>query len=64
MRVHLDREKCEGHGLCYTRTDLFDCDDDGVAVLLVEEPETDTQVRLSEIAERSCPVRAISIVDD
>lgn len=63
MRVHLDSSKCEGHGLCYTRTDLFDSDDEGHAVLLVEEP-TGPEVDLAQIAQRSCPEQAISITED
>ena len=63
MKLHLKNETCEGHGLCYTRTDLFDSDDQGDAVLLVSEPTGD-QVDLAHIAERSCPARAISITDD
>ena len=63
MRLHLDSSKCEGHGLCYTRTDLFDSDDDGYAVLVVTEP-TGEQVDLAQIAERSCPEQAITITDD
>ena len=63
MRLHLDSSKCEGHGLCYTRTDLFDSDDEGHAVLLVEEP-TGNEVDLARIAQRSCPEQAISITED
>ena len=64
MKVHLDGAKCEGHGLCYTRTDLFDSDDEGHAVLLVDGELADDQVDLAQIAERSCPVQAISVSDD
>ena len=63
MKLHLDSAKCDGHGLCYTRTDLFDSDDDGHAVLLVAEP-TGSQQDLARIAERSCPERAISITEE
>ena len=37
MRVHLDAEKCQGHNRCYALApELFDVDDYGQAVLLVD----------------------------
>jgi len=38
MRVRLDTELCQGHGRCYTLApELFDSDDLGHCVLLVDE---------------------------
>ena len=38
MRVHLDSGKCQGHNRCYALApELFDVDDYGQAVLLVED---------------------------
>ena len=32
MKIHLDTEKCQGHGRCYSLApELFDCDDLGTA---------------------------------
>ena len=37
MRVHLDSGKCQGHNRCYALApELFDVDDYGQAVLLVD----------------------------
>ena len=37
MRIRLDTERCQGHGRCYALApDLFGCDDDGYAILLVD----------------------------
>ena len=34
MKIQFDREKCQGHGRCYALApDLFDCDDEGYAVV-------------------------------
>ena len=64
MKLHLDNSKCEAHGLCYGRApQLFDCDNDGYAVLLDDSP-TGEMVDLAQIAERACPEGAISITED
>ena len=35
MRITLSSDACQGHGRCYTLApELFDCDDDGYAVLV------------------------------
>ena len=37
MRIVLDRDACQGHNRCYLLApELFDVDDDGYAVLLVD----------------------------
>ncbi|MGH3600998.1 MAG: ferredoxin [Pseudonocardiaceae bacterium] len=61
MRVIVNQDRCEGHGLCYIESsELFDlCD--GKAVVLVDEVPD----RLSEVARRAalvCPERAIEVV--
>lgn len=38
MRIRLDTERCQGHGRCYVlASDLFDSDEVGHCVLLVDE---------------------------
>lgn len=38
MRIRLDTDACQGHGRCYTLAPaLFDSDDQGHCVLLVDE---------------------------
>jgi len=62
MRVHVDDERCEGHGRCYaTAPEVFDADDlgnghehgDGTVA-----PELEKKARL---AVANCPERAITI---
>jgi ferredoxin len=61
MRIRLDAGACQGHGRCYMLApDLFDADDDGHCVLLVDEipagRESDAQNGVD-----NCPERALSI---
>jgi ferredoxin len=65
MRVHVDPERCEGHGRCYaTAPNVFEADDIGngherghgrVA------PEFERQARL---AVANCPEKAITLEGD
>jgi ferredoxin len=60
MRLTVDLSRCQGYGNCVSAApELFDLDDSGMAVVLVEEPGPD---RLAEVqnAARVCPVAAIS----
>lgn len=65
MRVHLDSEKCQGHNRCYALApELFDVDDYGQAVLLVDG---DVPVELHEkarLAAANCPEFAIKVLED
>jgi ferredoxin len=65
MRVQLDTEKCQGHNRCYALApELFDVDDYGTAVLLVEgdiPAELEDKARL---AAANCPEYAITIEGD
>ena len=61
LRLVLDTEKCTGHGRCYALApDLFDSDDAGRSVLLVEDPSADQQA-LAERAVANCPEQAITL---
>lgn len=65
MRVLLDTEKCQGHNRCYALApELFDVDDYGTAILLVDgtlPPELEDKARL---AAANCPEYAITVADD
>ena len=64
MKVNLDREACTGHGLCYAMAGaLFDSDDEGHSVLLVDGELTPEQLELARTAELNCPERAITVVE-
>jgi ferredoxin len=61
MKVILDRVKCQGHGQCLLfASELFELDDDGIAVLLNEHPDESQRAHVLD-AIRACPVRAISM---
>ena len=62
MRLHLDREACQGHGRCYALApDLFDCDDEGHAVLLATGELAADQHDDARLAADNCPEFAISV---
>jgi ferredoxin len=60
MRLTVDLSRCQGYGNCVSAApELFDLDDSGMAVVLVQEPDPS---RLAEVqnAARVCPVAAIA----
>jgi len=64
MRVHLDSEKCQGHNRCYgLAPELFDVDDFGQAVLLIEGDVPDELHAKARLAASNCPEYAIKIVE-
>ena len=63
MRVKIDKDKCHGHNRCVALApDVFDVDDEGLAVVMLEEIPADHEKRVRR-AELACPERAISIDD-
>lgn len=62
MKLEWNQSRCVGHGLCYSKApELWDCDDDGYAVLKVTGDipvELEPQARSSA---RTCPESAISV---
>ncbi|HXQ63186.1 MAG TPA: ferredoxin [Acidimicrobiales bacterium] len=63
MHIRLDVERCQGHGRCYVLApDLFDADDYGHCVLLVDEipagREDDARTGVE-----NCPEQALSLED-
>ncbi len=65
MRISFNREACQGHNRCYLLApELFDVDDDGYAVLLVD---TDVPAELlvkAQLAVDNCPEYAITLSQD
>jgi ferredoxin len=60
--LQADRDVCIGAGTCVmTDSAVFDQDDDGIVVLLEEDPEVDEKVRAAVDA---CPSGALSITGD
>ena len=61
MRIVFDREKCQGHGRCYAiAKTLFDADDEGYAIVLVDEVPKELE-REAELAVENCPEYALSL---
>lgn len=63
MRIRLDPELCQGHGRCYALApDLFDADDFGHSVLLVDEVPAGREADARDAVE-NCPEQALFIED-
>jgi ferredoxin len=63
LRIVLDTERCQGHGRCYSLApDLFDSDDLGHCVLLVDEVPEGAEMDARSGVD-NCPEQALSIVD-
>ncbi|NNE74629.1 MAG: ferredoxin [Acidimicrobiales bacterium] len=62
MKISYDRSKCQGHNRCYMLApELFDTDDEGYAILLVEgEVPSDLQDK-AQLCADNCPEYAIEI---
>ena len=65
MRVHIDPERCQGHGRCYDLApSLFGEDDEGYGNVLGDGKVRPDQEREAHLAESNCPERAISVVEE
>ncbi|CAJ1509980.1 ferredoxin [[Mycobacterium] burgundiense] len=61
MRIELDRDRCEGHGMCEaTAPDYFSVDDDGNLTVLATEV-SDGDEAVLESAVLACPVAALRL---
>ena len=64
MRVQLDSEKCQGHNRCYALApELFDVDDFGQALLLVDGDVPADLHEKARLAAANCPEFAIKILE-
>jgi ferredoxin len=64
MRVVVDADLCQGHGVCESEApDVFEVGKHHKVVLLDEHPHEDRRVAVEE-AVRFCPTHALSLVDD
>ena len=63
MHIRLDADRCQGHGRCYVLApDLFDADDYGHCVLLVDEIPAGREDGARSGVE-NCPEQALSLED-
>ncbi len=64
MRVVIDRQRCQGHGLCFLfGSDLFGPDEEGHGRPLLDEVPLDRRAECDRVAQ-NCPERAIRLIDD
>jgi sterol 14-demethylase len=65
LRVRVDLDLCQGHGVCASEApEVFALDAKEVKVRLLDERPAPALRARVEAAERHCPTRAISIVED
>ena len=62
LQIKIDREACMGSGNCsFWAPDVFDLDDDGVAIVLDPDAAPEEKILL---AAQGCPTQAISVLKD
>ena len=64
MRVHLDRERCQGHGRCYVLAPVVYEPDDNGHGLVVTDPVPDSYRETARLGATNCPEDAITVADD
>ena len=64
MKINYNREACQGHNRCYMLApELFDVDDEGYAILLVEGDVPEDLQEKAQLTVDNCPEYAIEITD-
>ena len=64
MRIRVDRDLCQGHGVCESEApEVFSVSKDGVLTVLDETPP-ESQRAPVELAVKYCPTHALSIEED
>jgi ferredoxin len=60
MRAQIDRDRCQGHGRCYTLAPtLFTEDDEGQGIVIGEGEVAESDVASAHLAEANCPENAV-----
>jgi ferredoxin len=63
MRIVVNRDLCDGHGMCEAMAhEYFELDDDDVMHVLVESPPESERAKV-DAAVQSCPALALSLQD-
>jgi ferredoxin len=63
MRIVVDRDLCDGHGMCEAMAhEFFELDDDDVMTVLVESPPESERATVNA-AVQACPALALSLQD-
>ncbi len=65
MRVHVDAERCQGHGRCYALApDLFEPDDLGNGSEVGDGSVPPDREDTARLAVANCPEQAIELTED
>jgi ferredoxin len=65
MKVHVDAERCQGHGRCYALApELFEPDDLGNGFAIGDGSVPADREHTARLAVANCPENAIEIVED
>ena len=63
MRIEVDRDRCEGYGMCEAMaSDVFELDDDEVVHVLDASPPESSRTHV-HAAVQACPVLALALTD-
>lgn len=63
MEIHIDEDKCTGHGVCEgIRDDVFEVGDDGVVHLLIADLTEVLREDLEDACDQ-CPTQALRLED-
>jgi ferredoxin len=64
VRIHVDSERCQGHGRCYvTAPELFAADELGYGREIGTGAVPDSLVRQARLAEANCPEQAVIVTE-
>lgn len=64
MKIVVDRDLCQGHGVCESEApEVFTVPKSGQVSLLDESPPEDLRAKV-ELAVKFCPTHALKIVED
>ena len=64
MKVHLDRDRCQGHGRCYVLAPaVFESDDDGYGLVLRADVAPDDE-DAAVLGANNCPEDAITVTEE
>ena len=65
MKVHIDSDRCQGHGRCYDLAPgMFGEDDEGYGTVLGDGVVPPVQAHDARLAVSNCPERAIELLEE
>jgi ferredoxin len=65
VKVHIDSDRCQGHGRCYDLApELFGADDEGYGVVLGDGLIPASSEQAARLAAANCPESAVIVVEE